>query len=373
MSWASINNVKEIVKEGAVKPLREITSELGESIGALEDLETMDKSNLVAAINEAAQSGGSGRESKMLTGTLTASKWSNNSQTVAVSGLGANDNGVIGLLNTATDAQIEAAKEAKIKPTTQAENSMTFTAESTPAIDIPFGILIGGGGSGLSIIIDTILNADSENPVQNKAIFEQVEKKYSIDDAEYTDLDDLDYIPVYDTAQGLKKKTLWSNIKVLLGDVFQKKLDYSLEEQYTGRHWIDGKKVYQKVIIWTILIEEEDECLITVPIGASVDSFVDVRAYIANFSTGVLLIPTVNNDISKGANNGGDDNYNGSDITVSYICRNNNSSATPNSLCFMGGYYRKENDNVVLKNRFYEAFNGRKLQVIIQYTKTTDT
>lgn len=104
------------------------------------------------------QPSGSGSDSKMLTGTLTAANWTDNSQTVAVSGLGANDNGVIGLLNTATDVQIEAAKEAKIKPTTQAENSITFKCENTPSIDIPFGILIGGGGSAIGNPTGTIIS-----------------------------------------------------------------------------------------------------------------------------------------------------------------------------------------------------------------------
>ena len=26
------------------------------------------------------------------------------------------------------------------------------------------------------------------------------------------------------------------------------RVDYSLEEQFTGRHWVDGKKIYQKTI-----------------------------------------------------------------------------------------------------------------------------
>ena len=46
------------------------------------------------------------------------------------------------------------------------------------------------------------------------------EKYYSIDDPAETDLADGDYVPFYDTSAGAKKKTLWSNIKTVLGNIF---------------------------------------------------------------------------------------------------------------------------------------------------------
>jgi hypothetical protein len=80
----------------------------------------------------------------MLTGTLEAASWSSETQTVTVQGVKADSIGVIGLLNTATTSQYEAAQDAGIKVTTVAANAITFTCEETPLIDIPFGVLITG-------------------------------------------------------------------------------------------------------------------------------------------------------------------------------------------------------------------------------------
>jgi len=92
--------------------------------------------------------GGGGSEATVLTGTLTAAGWSNKSQTATVTGLLATDNGVIGALNTATTAQLEAMRDAVLSVSTVANGAVTFSCEETPSIDIPFGVLIGGGGSG---------------------------------------------------------------------------------------------------------------------------------------------------------------------------------------------------------------------------------
>mgnify|MGYP006903508413 CR=1 FL=1 len=39
----------------------------------------------------------------------------------------------------------------------------------------------------------------------------------------------------------------------IIGIKFLDTLDYSTEEQYTGKHWIDGKKIYQKTFIIVLL------------------------------------------------------------------------------------------------------------------------
>ena len=80
--------------------------------------------------------------SSVLTGTLTSSGWSNGTQTVSVTGITANTKGVVGLLDTATSAQITAAATARIRPTTLATNSITFACENTPSVNIPFGVLV---------------------------------------------------------------------------------------------------------------------------------------------------------------------------------------------------------------------------------------
>ena len=90
--------------------------------------------------------GGGGGTAALYTGTLLASGWSNKTQTVTVSGISADDNGTIGLLNSATSAQIEAARNAVITVSTVAANAVTFACEEVPSIDIPFGVVVGGGG-----------------------------------------------------------------------------------------------------------------------------------------------------------------------------------------------------------------------------------
>ena len=91
-------------------------------------------------------SGGGGISGSMLTGTLSSSSWSNDTQTVSINGISSNSMGIIGLLDTASSAQIEAAKEAEINITSVSTNSISFSCKNTPSIDIPFGVLLIGNG-----------------------------------------------------------------------------------------------------------------------------------------------------------------------------------------------------------------------------------
>lgn len=84
----------------------------------------------------------SGSEAVVLTGIMTVANWSNNEQSVTVTGLSTTDNGSIGLLDTATREQIEAAANAEIRVSGVSANTVTFSCGTTPEIDIPFGILL---------------------------------------------------------------------------------------------------------------------------------------------------------------------------------------------------------------------------------------
>lgn len=79
---------------------------------------------------------------------LTASGWSGNgpfTQTVSINGLGSTQNGDVGLADTATDAQFEAASAAMIRKTGQATGSMSFKAiGEKPMVDIPAVVTILG-------------------------------------------------------------------------------------------------------------------------------------------------------------------------------------------------------------------------------------
>lgn len=96
------------------------------------------------------QEGGGGpvQPAKMLVGTMLAANWVSGTQTVTVNGVSASTNGVIGLLNSATDTEIADARKALITVTSVGTNTVTFKCEQVPAGDISFGILIPGGGSG---------------------------------------------------------------------------------------------------------------------------------------------------------------------------------------------------------------------------------
>lgn len=76
-------------------------------------------------------------------GVLLANAWSNNQQVIAVDGLGADQNGVIGLSQSITTEQLQAAQEAMIYVCGQSDGALTvaFMGEA-PACDIPVTVLL---------------------------------------------------------------------------------------------------------------------------------------------------------------------------------------------------------------------------------------
>ena len=113
--------------------------------------------------------GGSGGEYRLLTGTLLANAWSNNTQTVTIQGISSTTNGVIGLLDSATSTQIESAKSSEINVTTIGTNSVSFVCKNVPTVDIPFGILVGGGGGGVSTLAD-LTDVNISNPTDGQIL-----------------------------------------------------------------------------------------------------------------------------------------------------------------------------------------------------------
>ena len=78
-----------------------------------------------------------------LTLTATAAGWSNGVQTLAATGVKANNNIIVGIGGSLTSAQYEAVQGAAIVCTAQAANSITLTAFGTaPTVDIPVNVLI---------------------------------------------------------------------------------------------------------------------------------------------------------------------------------------------------------------------------------------
>lgn len=89
---------------------------------------------------------GKAAKSTIRTATLTAAGWTGSSapytQTVTVSGLPAGAKGTVGLADTATDEQYEAAVAAMLRKTAQASNSITIKAYGEkPSVNIPIVVL----------------------------------------------------------------------------------------------------------------------------------------------------------------------------------------------------------------------------------------
>lgn len=84
-----------------------------------------------------------GGSSTAVTTMLTAAGWSAGRQTVSVSGLAADTNGIVGLTQDVTTAQYEAACNAMLLACGQAAGALTIAANGdVPAIDIPIAIIL---------------------------------------------------------------------------------------------------------------------------------------------------------------------------------------------------------------------------------------
>ena len=62
---------------------------------------------------------------------------------------------------------------------------------------------------------------------------------------------------------------------------------YSTEEQWTGEYWIDGKKIYRKIIIDPSPSKTQH----TIPINTTIDTLVDLRGIVLLNSGSTVPIP----------------------------------------------------------------------------------
>lgn len=78
-------------------------------------------------------------------GTLLASAWTDGTQTLTVENLSADRNGTLGLAQSATAEQTEAAMGAGLRVTGQSAGSLTVTASlDVPTVDIPVTLILLG-------------------------------------------------------------------------------------------------------------------------------------------------------------------------------------------------------------------------------------
>lgn len=94
---------------------------------------------LLEYINNLPTEGGSGAGITAKTVTLSASGWSNNTQTVFVEGVTANN-----VVQVAPSGDRTAYLDADIYCSAQGAGTLTFTCETTPTADIAVNVLIMG-------------------------------------------------------------------------------------------------------------------------------------------------------------------------------------------------------------------------------------
>lgn len=88
---------------------------------------------------------GSSGGSTSVSCTLTANGWSNQVQTVSVSGLGATQNGIVSLDQNISSQALSAAIAGNLRVTGQAAGALTITADgTTPEVDIPIVVILLG-------------------------------------------------------------------------------------------------------------------------------------------------------------------------------------------------------------------------------------
>lgn len=83
--------------------------------------------------------------SQSINATLLASAWNNGQQTISVSGLMANQNGIVSLPQAFSNAQYEAVVAAEMHVSAQGNGTLTFACiGDAPQIDIPIHIILLG-------------------------------------------------------------------------------------------------------------------------------------------------------------------------------------------------------------------------------------
>lgn len=86
---------------------------------------------------------GSGSASVAVTATLLASGWQSSQQRIAVSGLGATQNGIVGITQSITDEQLNACLAAGLFVCNQEDGYLTIAASGdTPTYDIPVLVIL---------------------------------------------------------------------------------------------------------------------------------------------------------------------------------------------------------------------------------------
>ena len=122
-------------------------------------------------------------------------------------------------------------------------------------------------------------------------------------------------------------------------------LNYSTSEQFTGKYWIDGKKIYQKVLTGTTSSQgntfPSNTNSVNIPIGALTETIIDYKVKVNKTDTGISL-------------------KDGEILTnlefVAAWSRNNSHTVNPNTIAVSVG----------------TGLTSLPIVCVVEYTKTTD-
>ena len=120
-------------------------------------------------------------------------------------------------------------------------------------------------------------------------------------------------------------------------NIIDKFNSYSTEETFTGKYWIDGKKIYRKVVDLGLIGTESADKSYT--IGTNIEKLIECKAkLISSTNTSCDLIPVENDDVYAKVNT----------------------------------YSKNGVINITLKRSGIGHYSDRNLVVTVEYTKTTD-
>ena len=143
--------------------------------------------------------------------------------------------------------------------------------------------------------------------------------------------------------------TIPNNVMVCITDDWKNKDDYSTEETDTGKHWIDGKPIYQKTFSVNLPSSGEFTPQALASLGSDVETVINFEGFIKIVSDSNAVFFTQLNDVNFAT----DDNY----IPLSRIWASNQTDTT---------------GPIKIMCSINSSRYGKPAFITVRYTKTTD-
>jgi len=148
-----------------------------------------------------------------------------------------------------------------------------------------------------------------------------------------TTAEDTDLLPIVDTISGETKK-------ITVADLLKRQ--YSVNEVFTGKYWIDNKPIYRAII--SNIIKNPNASSITIPLWGKIDNIISVDCFGKEGTTSNIRFTTVYA-------------YTSANSLPYYMIHNNDT--------YNLGY-------ISLQFGTSPAYDNYTYNIIIEYTKTTD-